>query len=96
MSLHIGATESSKYWLTVMNELKTSGVQTVLIFCTDNLRDLDDATKSYYPDADHQKCILHQIRNSVKHVSYKRLKGGLCRFKDDLYSSNDRSRNASI
>jgi transposase-like protein len=74
LSLHIGAVESSKYWLTVMNELKTRGVQTVLIFCTDNLRGLDDAIRSCYPDADHQKCIVHQIRNSVKHVSYKDLR----------------------
>jgi transposase-like protein len=74
LSMHIGAAESSKYWLTVMNELKPPGVQTVLIFCTDNLKGLDDAIRSCYPDADHQKCIVHQIRNSVKHVSYKDLK----------------------
>lgn len=74
LSLHVGAAESSKYWLTVMNELKTRGAQTVLIFCTDNLKGLDDAIRSCYPDADHQKCIVHQIRNSVKHVSYKDLK----------------------
>jgi transposase-like protein len=74
LSLHIGTTESSKYWISVMNELKTRGVQTILIFCTDNLRGIDDAIKSCYPEADHQKCIVHQIRNSVKHVSYKDLK----------------------
>ncbi|MDR0631765.1 MAG: transposase, partial [Holosporaceae bacterium] len=51
LSLHVGAAESSKYWLTVMNELKTRGAQTVLIFCTDNLKGLDDAIRSCYPDA---------------------------------------------
>jgi transposase-like protein len=74
LSLHIGAVESSKYWLSVMNELKTRGVQTVLIFCTDNLKGLNDAIKACYPESDHQKCIVHQIRNSVKHVSFKDLR----------------------
>jgi len=74
LSLHVGAIESSKYWLSVMHDLKARGVQTVLIFCTDNLKGIDDAIKSCFPDADHQKCIVHQIRNSVKHVSYKDLK----------------------
>jgi transposase-like protein len=57
-----------------MNELKTRGVQMVLIFCTDNLKGLDDAIKACYPESDHQKCIVHQIRNSVKHVSFNDLK----------------------
>jgi transposase-like protein len=74
LGMHIGGAESSKYWLTVMNDLKARGVQHVLIFCTDNLKGLDDALKSCFPEADHQKCIVHQIRNSVKHVSYKDLK----------------------
>jgi transposase-like protein len=74
LSMHIDGAESSKYWLCVMNDLKSRGVQQVLIFCTDNLKGLDDAITSCYPDSDHQKCIVHQIRNSVKHVSYKDLK----------------------
>jgi transposase-like protein len=74
LSMHIGGCESAKYWLSVMNDLKARGVQDVLIFCTDNLKGLDDAIKSCYPNSDHQKCIVHQIRNSVKHVSYKELK----------------------
>jgi transposase-like protein len=68
LSMHIGGAESSKYWLSVMNDLKARGVQQVLIFCTDNLKGLDDAIKSCFPESD------HQIRNSVKHVSYKDLK----------------------
>ena len=74
MSLHIGGVESAKYWVNVMNDLKTRGVQDVLIFCTDNLSGISEAIKACYPQSDHQKCIVHQIRNSVKHVSYKDLK----------------------
>jgi transposase-like protein len=74
LSFPIGGAESAKYWLSMMNDLKSRGVRRVLIFCTDNLRGLDEAIKSCFPQSDHQKCIVHQIRNSVKHVSYKDLK----------------------
>ena len=74
MSLHIGGVESAKYWVSVMNDLKSRGVQDVLMFCTDNLTGISDAIKACFPNSDHQKCIVHQIRNSVKHVSYKDLK----------------------
>ena len=57
-----------------MNDLKSRGVQDVLIFCTDNLPGISEAIKACYPQSDHQKCIVHQIRNSVKHVGYKDLK----------------------
>ena len=74
LSLHIGGVESAKYWVRVMNDLKSRGVQDVLIFCTDNLTGISEAIKACYPQSDHQKCIVHQIRNSVKHVGYKDLK----------------------
>ena len=74
LSLHIGGVESAKYWISVMNDLKSRGVQDVLIFCIDNLTGISEAIKACYPQSDHQKCIVHQIRNSVKHVGYKDLK----------------------
>lgn len=74
LSLHIGGAESAKYWVGVMNDLKSHGVKDVLIFCTDNLTGISEAIKACFPNSDHQKCIVHQIRNSVKHVSYKDLK----------------------
>ena len=74
LSLHIGGVEIAKYWMSVMNDLKTREVQDVLIFCTDNLSEISEAIKACYPQSDHQKCIVHQIRNSEKHVSYKDLK----------------------
>ena len=74
LSLHIGGVKSAKYWVSVMNDLKSRGVQDVLIFCTDNLTGISEAIKACYPQSEHQKCIVHQIRNSVKHVGYKDLK----------------------
>jgi transposase-like protein len=72
LSMHVGGAKSSKYWLSVMNDLKARGIQQVLIFCTDNLKESDNAIKGYFPESDHQKCIMHQTRNSVKHVSYRK------------------------
>lgn len=71
LGLWICETESSKYWLSVLNELKNRGIEDVLIFSVDNLTGISDAIQSVYPMAEIQKCVVHQIRNSLKHVSWK-------------------------
>jgi len=63
--------ESSKYWLTVLTELKNRGVNDILIIATDNLPGFSEAIKAVYPKVEIQKCIIHQIRNSTKYLSYK-------------------------
>ena len=74
LGMWIGETESSKFWLTVLNDLKNRGVQDVLIFSVDNLNGFSEAIGACYPDSEIQKCIVHQIRNSIKYVSYKDVK----------------------
>lgn len=74
LGMWIGETESSKFWLTVLNDLKNRGVQDVLIFSVDNLTGFSEAIGACYPDSEIQKCIVHQIRNSIKYVSYKDVK----------------------
>lgn len=66
--------ESSKYWLSLLNEIKNRGVEDVLIFSTDGLNGLEEAIKAVYPEAERQRCVVHQIRNSLKFVSYKERK----------------------
>ena len=63
--------ESSRYWLTVLDEIKNRGVENILIFCTDNLTGISEAISASFPKAEIQKCVVHQIRNSLKYVSYK-------------------------
>lgn len=63
--------ESSRYWLSVMNELKNRGIKDVLIFSVDNLSGISDAIHSAFQMAEIQKCVVHQIRNSLKHVPWK-------------------------
>lgn len=57
-----------------MNELKNRGVEDILIFAVDNLTGTSDAIESVYPKAEIQKCIVHQIRNSLKYVPWKERK----------------------
>ena len=74
LGMWIGETESSKFWLTVLNDLKNRGVRDILIISVDNLAGFSEAIGACYPDAEIQKCIVHQIRNSIKYVSYKDIK----------------------
>ena len=67
----INETEGAKFWLGIFTELKNRGLQDILIVCTDNLPGISEAIRAAFPRADHQLCIVHQIRNSLSYVSYK-------------------------
>lgn len=71
LSLEIGENESSKYWLGVLNGLKNRGVKDVLIVCADGLSGFRQAIETAFPDAEYQRCIVHQVRNTLKYVSYR-------------------------
>ena len=74
LGMWIGENKSSKFWLSVLNELRNRGVEDILNICVDNLTGFSDAIRASYPTTEIQKCIVHQIRNSVRYVSYKDLK----------------------
>ncbi|MBN2981046.1 MULTISPECIES: IS256 family transposase [Cohnella] len=74
LGMWIGENESAKFWLSVLNDLKNRGVQDILITCVDNLTGFSQAISACYPKTEIQKCIIHQIRNSTRYVSYKDLK----------------------
>lgn len=71
LSITIGANESSKFWLGMLNDLKNRGVQDVLFFCVDGLSGFKEAINAVYPKAEVQRCVIHMLRNSFKYVSYK-------------------------
>ncbi len=71
IGIWIGENETSKYWLTVLNDIKKRGVEDVLIFAIDGLNGFSEAISAVYPKAEIQRCIVHQIRNSLKFVSWK-------------------------
>lgn len=71
LGIWIGANESSKFWLSVLNDLKNRGMEKALIFCVDGLKGFKEAINAVYPFAKIQKCIVHQIRASIKYIPYK-------------------------
>ena len=71
LGMWIGAHESAKFWLTVLSELKSRGVQDVLVVAVDNLTGFSEAIATVFSKADVQKCIVHQIRNSLQYAARK-------------------------
>jgi putative transposase len=71
LGLWISENEGAKFWLGNLTEMKNRGMNDMLIACTDNLTGMSDAIAAVYPKCEHQLCIVHQIRNSLKFVSYK-------------------------
>ena len=71
LGLRIYEKESASVWMEMLNDLKTRGLQDILYLCSDNLKGLDKAVEAVYPKSIRQICIVHQIRNSMKCVSYK-------------------------
>lgn len=71
LGLWVYETESSAFWLEVLNEIKVRGVEDILIVSSDNLKGLTEAITAAFPKAVTQICVVHQIRNSLKHVSFK-------------------------
>jgi len=74
LGMWVGENESAKFWLSVMNGLKNRGLQDILIACVDGLTGFPAAIEAVYPKTEIQQCIIHQIRNTTKFVSYKDIK----------------------
>lgn len=74
LGIWIGENESASFWLSVCNELKNRGVADILIACKDGLSGFSEAISKAFPQTEIQLCIIHQIRNSLKYVSYKERK----------------------
>lgn len=74
LGMWVGENESAKFWVSVMNDMKNRGVEDILIACVDGLSGFPNAIEAVYPKTELQQCIIHQIRNTTKFVSYKDIK----------------------
>ena len=74
LGMWVGENESAKFWATVLNSLRNRGVEDIFIACTDNLTGFSAAIEAVFPQTEVQNCIIHQLRNSSRYVSYKDLK----------------------
>ena len=71
LTIEIGENESAKYWLSILNGLKNRGVKDILIICADGLTGIKEAIATAYPQTEYQRCIVHQVRNTMKYVADK-------------------------
>ena len=74
LGLWIGEKEGSKFWLSILTELRNRGVQDILIACVDGLTGFPEAIASEFPKTEVQLCIVHMVRNSLRYVSWKERK----------------------
>lgn len=71
LTIETGENESAKYWLSILNGLKNRGVKDILIICADGLTGIKEAISAAYPQTEYQRCIVHQVRNTMKYVADK-------------------------
>ena len=82
LGLYIGENEGARFWLQVLTDIQNRGVKDIFIACIDNLKGFAEAIESIYPQSEVQLCVIHQIRNTTKYVSYKDLKGVMADLKE--------------
>ena len=90
LGMWVGENESAKYWATELNRLKNRGVEDIFIACTDNLTGFSAAIGAVFPKTEIQNCIIHQLRNSSKYVSYKDIKALMADLRS-VYAAVDES-----
>ena len=83
--------ESAKYWLGVLNELKNRGVRDILILCADGLSGIKESIAAAYPNTEYQRCIVHQVRNTLKYVAEKDKKAFANDLKSIYHAPNEES-----
>ena len=88
LGMWVGENESARFWAGVLNSMRNRGVDDILIACTDNLTGFAQAIEAVFPQTDIQNCIIHQLRNSSKYVSYKELKALMADLKK-VYTAAD-------
>ncbi len=74
IGIYFGENEGAAFWRSVLTDLKLRGVQDICIACIDNLKGFGDAIEDIFPTTDVQLCLVHQMRNSMKYMTWKDLK----------------------
>lgn len=96
LSITVGANETSKFWLGMLNDLKNRGLKDVLFFCVDGLSGFKEAISAVYPQAQIQRCVIPMLRNSFKYVNYSDLKKFSSDFKAVYNAPNETAAYAGL
>jgi len=89
LSMSIVETEKASAWMSILDDLRIRGVKDIIFLCSDKLSGLDKAVEAIFPDSIRQICIVHQIRNSLKYVSYKDRKALMVDIKGIYQADNE-------
>ncbi len=89
LGIYVGNAEFSKYWLSILNELKNRGLKDIMILCADGLTGIKESISVDFPNTEYQRCIVHQVRNTLKYVSYKEKKEFAAGLKSIYLSGNE-------
>ena len=89
LSMSIVENESAASWMNILDDLKTRGVRDIIFLCSDNLSGLEKSVEAIYPESIRQICIVHQIRNTMKYVSFKDKRAVMKDVKGIYQSSNE-------
>jgi len=71
LGMYLGHSEGASFWLGVLSDLKSRGIEDILIACIDNLKGFAEAIESSFPETDVQLCVVHQVRNTMRFIPYK-------------------------
>ena len=96
LGMWVGENESAKFLASVLNNLKNRKVEDILNACTDNLTGFSEAIAAVFPKSDIQNCIIHQLRNSSKYVSYKDIKALMADLKRVYQAVDEQSALAAL
>ena len=91
LGLWIGENESARFWAGILTDIRNRGVNDILICCVDGLTGFTNAIEAVYPQCEIQHCVIHQIRNSTKFVSYKDIKALMADLKSVYQAPNEQS-----
>lgn len=88
IGIYFGDNESASFWRQVLNDLKIRGIEDICIACIDNLKGFADAIEDVYPKTEVQLCLVHQMRNSMKYITWKDLRACIADLKK-VYKANN-------
>lgn len=96
LGMWLGKTESSSFWMSVLTDLKSRGVEDILITVTDNLNGFTETIRAVFPQSTTQICVVHQIRNSCRYVVWKDMKEFTADMKEIYTSANKQQAESAL
>lgn len=88
--------ETSNFWLSVITDLQNRGVKDIFIACMDGLSGFKEAVLAVFPQTQIQRCVIHQIRNSLKYITWTDRKAFMLDLKEVYQAATRESAEAHL